>query len=159
MPSFTVHPPAAGRTDQETAFVPDAWSWPAFIFGPLWLVWHRQWLSALAYGVLWLAVVVAGVRFGLHPVAVLLVTNVMAFALGLEGNSLRRWKLSRKGRAPVTVIAAGAEQEAAIRYFKAIEPQRQPKAPASVPAVLPRPPAAPPGSSGVIGLFPEKGGW
>ena len=157
MPVYTIHKPAASKPDQIEAFVPDAWSWPAFIFGGFWLVFHRQWLAALGYGLLWLAIMVGGTWLGLHPFAALMLTNLLAFWLALEGSSIRRWTLARKGRPVAAVVAAGDVREAEMRYFAGIasQPATPVRAVSSVPVTLPPRPT----DSGVLGLFPEKGGW
>ena len=60
MPVYTVHAPAGanpvvdGRTDR-FAFVRDGFSIWAFLFGLLWLLYHRLWLAALGYLMLFVA--------------------------------------------------------------------------------------------------------
>ena len=52
MARYTVHVPTGDALPREAAleravFVRDGWSWGAFAFGPLWLFWHRHWVSGL----------------------------------------------------------------------------------------------------------------
>ena len=59
MPVYTVHAPVANNSDiratDRFAFVRDGFHVWAFLFGPLWLVWHRLWLALIG----WIIVVVA----------------------------------------------------------------------------------------------------
>ena len=55
MAVFTVHAPAGAANADATVFVREGFSWSAFSFGPLWLLWNRLWL---AFG-LWLVWIVA----------------------------------------------------------------------------------------------------
>ena len=59
MPVYTVHAPVANNSDiratDRFAFVRDGFYFWAFLFGPLWLVWHRLWLALIG----WIAVIVA----------------------------------------------------------------------------------------------------
>jgi len=62
MPVFTVHAPvdALRRADTDRfVFVRDGFHFWAFVFGPLWLIWHRLWWALLAY------VVIIAAIFGL----------------------------------------------------------------------------------------------
>src|SRR5947199_7926058 len=54
MPVYTVHGPMANVTQARSAadrlvFVRDGFHFWAFLFGPLWLAWHRLWLALLGY--------------------------------------------------------------------------------------------------------------
>src|SRR5258707_1450023 len=60
MPVFTVHAPvdAVRRADSDRfVFVRDGFHFWAFVFGPLWLIWHRLWLALAAYVVIVAAVI------------------------------------------------------------------------------------------------------
>ena len=53
MPVYTVHAPTArtpisAPTDR-FVFVRDGFHFWAFLFGPLWLVWHRLWLALIGW--------------------------------------------------------------------------------------------------------------
>jgi hypothetical protein len=151
MPSFTVHTPAAG-TDERAIFVSDGWSWPAFIFGPFWLGWHRQWIALVGYVALWLALTYAGRLFGLHPMAASLLSTLLNIGLALEGGQIRRWTLARNAMPAVAVVSARNADEAEIKYFVAAgtaRPADQPAASSPVWTARPQP---------VLGSFPEPGG-
>lgn len=159
MPSFTVHIPQ-GRTSQDrlgserAVFVSDGWSWPAFIFGPFWLLWHRQWLGFAGYVVLWLAFTYLGRAVGLHPLAASLLSTLLNVALALEGGQIRRWSLARAGMPQAAVVSAPTISDAEVKYFIAagqaasLRGERQPASS----------PAWPNRDVPVIGSFPEPGG-
>src|SRR5258707_14497536 len=54
MAVYTVHEPPPKRFEQASDperfdFVRDGFSFSAFVFGPLWMLWHRMWLVLLGY--------------------------------------------------------------------------------------------------------------
>jgi hypothetical protein len=54
MAVYTVHEPPLKRFEQVSDperfdFVRDGFSFSAFVFGPLWMLWHRMWLVLLGY--------------------------------------------------------------------------------------------------------------
>src|SRR3954471_16043306 len=64
MPVYTVHAPVADGTDPRSAtdrfvFVRDGFHFWAFLFGPLWLAWHRLWLALIGYVAVWVGIAVA----------------------------------------------------------------------------------------------------
>jgi hypothetical protein len=92
--------------------VREGFAWGALFFGPLWLWAHRAWIA----GVLALCgyVLIAALPglperwlFGL----------VLAWALGLWGNDLRRWSLARRGYLLAHVLAAGNRDAALARLL------------------------------------------
>ena len=158
MQSYTIHPPAPGKGDAaEATLVADGWSWPAFIFGPFWLAWHRQWLGLIGYGLLWGALAWAGMHFGLHPLAASLLSSLLNAALALEGGQIRRWSLARRG-SPATGVVTGVNiREAEAKYIVALAKSYS-AASAALPKAAPWPAMRARAANDVIGLFPEKGG-
>ena len=97
MRTYTIHEtsnPVADRVDRAEAlvFVKDGFSWPAALFGPLWLIVNRLWWPLLGYAVASIALqipeflvvsvdqrwsVLAGIALNLF--------------LGFEADTLRRW--------------------------------------------------------------------
>jgi hypothetical protein len=159
MAVYTVHEPlrqngdVLARDGAQVVFVRDGFSWAAFLFGPFWILGHRLWWAFAIYAVV---VVVLGVLADLAGGSgwlMVLLAFLLACLMGLEGASLRRWALERRG-CTVRAVVVGEDLDAAERrYFDArITPA--PKA-ASRPAGNVRPPAA--GGPEVIGLFPEPG--
>ena len=78
MTTYMVFEPPADRGDraeraERIVFVPDRFSWGAFLLAPLWMLWRRLWLVFVAYLVVMVAVTV-GLRFaGVPPGARFLV--------------------------------------------------------------------------------------
>ena len=106
---WTVHaepPPAPGAAGvapghDGVVLVPEGFAWLAFLFGPLWLAWHRLWLCA---GLYLLTVLVLGL---LLPAGVALPAEfALQFLLGAHGHDLRRRRLARRGLAAAGVVAA-----------------------------------------------------
>ena len=92
--------------------VPEAFSWGALFFGPLWLLRHGAWIAAvLAAAALFLACTAPPPA--LRPLAafgVLLLT-------GLLGHDLRRWHLGLRRFELAHVVAARTEDEALFRLL------------------------------------------
>ncbi len=171
MPLYTVFAPPLkpGETAPDPVrlvFVKDGFCWPALFVPELWLLFRRMWLVFVLYLAASVVVSVIGTRIGGPLPWVMLVLMHLLFAL--EGNALRRWKLSALGYEFVGVCE-GRREEAELRFFSQWQP------PAPVPTVSepptaawsadPRPPAeaieprkASAETGEVIGLFPASGG-
>jgi hypothetical protein len=170
---YTVHAPLAA--DSMTAatdkfvFVRDGFFFWAFVFGPLWLLWHRLWLALLGYvgvcalGAAALALLHAGA--GVRFAAMLLV----ALLMGFEGASLWRWTLSRRHWRQVDIVVGDDEEAAERRFFdrwtlkqrnltndqSAIDRGAPPPTRDIPGQPFSRPPL--PQHSEIIGLFPQPG--
>lgn len=152
MARYTVHvpsrPDARGEALERAVFVRDGWAWGAFTFGPLWLLWHRHWIT----GLIMLAITVAmlaGMAVlpaseGAKAAGMLLVSILW----GLEGSSLRRLALARAGFTEEGLVAGGDLDALEQRFFA------ETTVPSS-PAVAPASVAANPHGQAVIGLFPD----
>jgi hypothetical protein len=161
MPVFTVHEPPRQHSDalkhvDRFVFVRDGFSWPAFLFGPLWMLRRRLWLALLSYVVvmfaIWTALRALGSTAGMFWTAAL----VLALFLGFEGPSLRRWRLKRRGWKNLGVVV-GDDLEAAERRFfdRWIASERSRRRPLSPTMPPPRMPTS--AAQEVVGLFPEPG--
>lgn len=163
-------------------FVRDGFSFPAFIFGPLWMLRHRLWLAFVLYAVVALALAAAVYYRVLPRGAETAIIILIAIILGLEAATLRRRKLLWwRWRDAGIVIAndiVGAEQRFFDRWvaraprdaFADITPTvvapadtaPPPPAPETPPApATPEASASPPRpydpDSYVIGQFPPAG--
>jgi hypothetical protein len=163
MAVYTVHEPPlrSGTTSPEPegfVFVRDGFSFWALLFGPLWMLRHRMWLVLLCY-VAVVAALSAVVRLsgvaGVAPV----VWTLLAFLIGFQAGTLRRFALWRRGFRNVGVVV-GDDLELAERRFFDSWVSRNSTARrdgwADVPA-LTRAPHPRPASSDVLGLFPQPG--
>ena len=113
------------------------------ILPSLWLLWHRQFLAAIAVFALQVAI---GWNRGENGflLAELVLPLLLGLFVALEGPSLRAWKLKRKGWRESAVVLAGDEREAEIRYYAGAA-QAQADLAASMPAVdEPEAPVRPP---------------
>jgi hypothetical protein len=156
MAIYTVHEPPLKRYDTATdpdrfVFVRDGFSWPAFLFGPLWMLRHRMWLVLVIYVALMVGVNAGLRRLGLPIETVFVVGALIALLVGIEAGTLRRFKLARRGWSNVGVIVGDDREMAEQRFFDAWV--------RTAPAAYPLSAAATPyaHSSDVIGLFPQPG--
>ncbi|PZN98207.1 MAG: DUF2628 domain-containing protein [Hyphomicrobiales bacterium] len=152
-----IPPPGSGgaRDEIEQARLqPETFTWPAFIFGGLWLLGKRLWLATLVYAVLWGALFYARNQLGLTSGALLLCHWSIAIFLGLEGQNLIGRKLARQGWRLADVVEARDLPEAERRYFeRALASEAMPPR-VSLPPARPQPAGPVP----IIGLFPEARG-
>ena len=102
------------RPGSASVLVREAFSWGAFLFGPLWLLVHRAWVPA----VMALAVGVGIVRLAQDSLVPVLFA-VYALVIGFYGNDFRRFGLERRGFALVHVLAARNEEAALARLLAA----------------------------------------
>jgi hypothetical protein len=138
-------------------FVRDGFSWPAFILGPIWMLFHRLVLVL----VLWLAVVLilgAVTRLlGVPSGTASLVFLLLALLIGLEASTLRSWTLKRRGWREIGIVVADELEAAERRFFDELHGQDPTGFGTPAPgrfAMLDRTQ----GGSDVIGLFPEPRG-
>ncbi len=92
--------------------VREGFAWGGLVFGPLWLLAHRAWIAGL--GALCAGIVIAALARG--DVAGVLLAG-LAWLIGLFGQDLRRWSLSRHGYTLVHVVAAADIDTALARLL------------------------------------------
>lgn len=155
MAIYRVHLPSGAPDPAVIAegakFLREGFCWPAFLFGPVWLLARGLWrplvlwcLGALIVGLaIFYGRASGAVGFWLYVLSV--------FYLGFEGQSFAAAALERAGLR-LADIAAGADRLAAERSF--FSRWLADAAPAPF-AARPNTPIAP---AHVIGLFPESGG-
>lgn len=153
MKTFTVHVPdgVPAASHDRVRFVRDGFYFWALVFGPLWIAFHRLWLVLVAYIVAIAAIEVAMFALGISGSAGLWVSLCLGILLGLEGGTLRRWTLSRRGYRQVAIVIARDAAEAEHRYFHGLTEAPARFAPAHGAAALP-------GAPDVIGSFPHPQG-
>ena len=122
MPVYTVHArrdiDQTRRSGTETfVFVRDGFHVRAFLFGMLWLGYHRLWLALLGYIVLTFAGEVALSLLGVSATVRMLVMLVVAVLMGLEAASIQRWTLSRRKWQQLDLVVADDEEAAERRFF------------------------------------------
>jgi hypothetical protein len=159
MTVYTVHAPVPRRNETVTdpdrfVFVRDGFHFWAFVFGPLWLLWHRLWLVLLLYLVATGAIQVTLWKLGISAGTRFTVGVLIALLLGLEAASLRRWTYARRRWGNLGLVVARNMESAERRFFDFWVTRRPPSPTPPLPPSIPgawMPPAAP----GVVGLFPE----
>ena len=132
MSVYTVQAPtdSLGEPDLERAvLLREGFSWPAFFFGLLWLLWQRLWGTALlwlvAFSLLaWLALWHFG--FG----RIFLIGLALRILLGLEANALVRRKLARRRYRLIEVVTAAAPETAERLFFSRVAPSQAERGPA-----------------------------
>ncbi len=113
---YTVHVrPGRPADDPDLVLVREGFSWIAFLFAPVWALWHGLWLPLLAWAI---ASVVIGLGAEMFSDAGQAAVGV-AFALliGLHANDARRWVLARRGFRFTGVVAATDVEAAERRYL------------------------------------------
>ncbi|WP_330083091.1 DUF2628 domain-containing protein [Methylocystis iwaonis] len=130
MAIFTVHlPPEGAARPDKIVFLRDSFSTPAFIFGPLWLLWKRAWIAALGWSLLLAAISAFGVSFMLPKLATSFLALAAALVLGFEGDRILAWSLQRRGYVEGDLVNADSEEEAEMVYFgrlRAFSPETLP---------------------------------
>jgi hypothetical protein len=115
---YTVHLRRRGLDpERDFILVKEGFSWPAFLFGLLWCLWHRMWLAAFGVAAAALAAGLATAAAGLHPNGQAAAAAGLMVLLGLLGNDLRRWSLARAGFAAAAVVAERDRAAAELRFL------------------------------------------
>jgi hypothetical protein len=154
MASFVVMGSPRDASEEELSFVRDGFSWLAFLFPPLWLIWHRLWVEAVVAVAVLMAAAALGSVEGLS-VAGPLLTLLVSIFVGLEGNAMRVAARERRGWDVEAVIDADDEEDAGTRYAAATENGEDEAG--DRPRIVPS--ASPPGAvrDGAVGLLLNPG--
>jgi Protein of unknown function (DUF2628) len=157
MAVYTVYaPPQSVGTRLETAerfvLVRDRFSWPAFWFGPIWMLWHRLWLAFLGYLILLMGLGAAVRLTSGSSAASFVIALAVALLLGSEAASLQRLNLQRRGFQFCGVVVGDDLEAAERRFFSALTGEAKNPAPQPPPG-----PTVQTGVPEVIGLFPHPG--
>lgn len=126
MEVYTVHvkPGADGAHNHErqaaAVFVPERFSFWAFLFQPFWALYHRLWLVAIGIVVALVALGAAAERLHLSDGQALVLQLLFAIFVGAEAQNMRRWTLARRGYEIRGVVAGEDLDQAEQRYFGAI---------------------------------------
>lgn len=123
MATFTVHERpahAADRIDRaaELVFVRDGFNWAALLFGPIWMIAKGLWWPLVGYLVILLAVGAGAPLVGLHTSTLALATVALNLLVGLEGSSLQRWTLARRGWTEIGSVVGRTAGECERRFFE-----------------------------------------
>ena len=183
MRTFTVHhtdndPRTVVDLADDTVFVKDGFSWPAFLISMLWLIYRGMWWVLLGYIAVVIATSTLMSLLGVDDTTALAVGFAVNLLMGFEGNDLLRWTLSRSGLRPVAVVQARSLTSAERRFFQGMidaagypSVEGYPELPSEEqPATKPAAPVNPTRAGGVwadqaveeeeriVGLFPRPEG-
>ena len=161
MAVFTVHQPPIGKSENRPeptrfTFVRDGFYFWGFVLSVFWMLRHRLWLAAVLFVAL-VVLIVVGLKFAGAPASFQQFAVIaLAFLVGLEGATLRRWTLARRGWTNAGVVIADNEDEAERRFFVNWQSERRPDAPTPPPAnTEPAMRMSRNTSADVIGSFPQ----
>jgi Protein of unknown function (DUF2628) len=165
MSVYTVHEPPlraheASSDPERFVFVRDGFHFWAFLLAPLWMLWHRLWLVFVIYIIVIAAIQSAMHYAGVGPAGTAFAMLLVAFLVGVEASTLRRFTLARRGWWQVGIVG-GSNAEAAERRFFDTWANAVPDEPNEPPASASEPPPLPtmPPSPDIVGLFPEPGAF
>lgn len=137
MTTYSIYAKANDRAAAEAVFLPDSFSWGAFVFTWVWALWNRMWI---------VAVIVLSLMFiasALPAVPQFLLSLGVSIVMGLHGNDLLGWSLSRRGHSEIALINGGSLEEAELRFYADATEAPKPASPLPV-------------THDVLGLFGSK---
>lgn len=111
MTTYAIYAKPADRNAEDAIFVPDAFSWGGFILTGYWVLWNRMWIV----GIIVIAVLLLGTV--LLPAMQFLVNVSVGVFLGLHGNDLLGWSLTRRGFSVIGLSAGSTLEEAELRFY------------------------------------------
>lgn len=115
---FTVHTNSwSASADGDAVLIKEGFSWAAFLFGPLWALWHGMWRTAIGLVIMSGAVSGIGRVAGLAEAGDLALSAGLQVAMGLWANDWRRYVLSRRDILERGAIAARRMSDAEKRYL------------------------------------------
>ena len=158
MAVYTVHEPPPKRFEQTSDperfdFVRDGFSFSAFLFDLLWMLWHRMWLVVVGYVAVSAALELIFSLLGTTAAPRLVAVFLLRVLVGMEAATLRRFTLGRRRWTNVGVIVAD-DLEAAERRFFDVWVKSGGAAPRTTSESQSRQLMSTPD---VIGLFPQPG--
>ncbi|MCV0424407.1 MAG: DUF2628 domain-containing protein [Roseibium sp.] len=103
------------RQIDRLAFVPDKFSFLAFLFSIVWLLVHRMWLVLLGY--LAVTLVIEVLALSISAEAMGIVALLISLLFGLEAQALRRWSLERKGWRVIGIAEGVSRDDAELRFL------------------------------------------
>jgi len=119
---YTVHEmpePSADRYDRAEAlrFVREGFSWPAALFGPLWMAAKGLWLALVIYLVAAFLLSIAMTAGGFSSQMATVVFIALSVLVGFEADTIERWTLARRGWQTVGTISGRDTADCERRFF------------------------------------------
>lgn len=122
MKTYTVHQPPGESADvgalaERIVFIREGFSWFAFLFPVVWLVWNRLWLEFIGFiGVIVLVELLAQ-ALGAGPMLGAWLAAAIGLVLGFEAHDLRRGKLERSGWRMVATVVGPDRVACELKFF------------------------------------------
>jgi hypothetical protein len=119
---YTVHEgptPPRDRIDRAEAlrFVKDGFSWPAFIFAPVWLATRKLWLALGGYVAIAALILLGDVVFDWPDAVAPLMLAGLHLVVGFEGDSIERATLEKQGWQALGSVTGTSALECERRFF------------------------------------------
>lgn len=115
---FTAHANSDAPAPEESVeFVPEGFSFMAFLLTIFWLFYQRLWMVSAGYMLVLGCAISAGQYAGLNDVSLGLIQLFVQTLLGFHAYDLQRWTLGRQGYEVAAVVVAETELNAQRRYF------------------------------------------
>lgn len=113
---YTVHQKADVKEPSDRVLlVREGFSFWAFLFNGLWLLFHRLWVPFFIYLALMIYIVEGGSHMGLSSTSIGLFQVGLQLLLGYSAHDIQRWALGRKGYAMRSVVIGDSELHAEQR--------------------------------------------
>lgn len=109
--------PDSSAPDGEAVLVREGFAWGAFVFGPLWALWHGQWLAALALLAAEAGLATGAIALAPVPEAVASVGLAWRVALGFAGAAVLRLAMTAGGWRERAIVAAPTRADAERRWL------------------------------------------
>lgn len=110
--------PEAADPAERVVLVREGFAWMAFLFGGLWLIWHRLWRVLALYLALIVGVTILAYATQVSNVGLFLLLSWLKLMFGFHANDLRGWSLMRQGHRFAGVLTAESKMLAERRYYE-----------------------------------------
>ena len=117
MKIYTVHNKPEDNSLENTIFIPEGFSWKAFVFNVLWLLYHRVWLASFFVATMLIVFSLAEKQGLLDTQKIAIIQLGFLVIVGYHANDWRRASLRRKGYTISDVVASDSNFRARQRYF------------------------------------------
>jgi hypothetical protein len=111
MTTYSIYAKPNDAKAAEAIFLPDSFSWGAFVFTWVWALWNRMWIVAA------LVLLVMFIASALSTVPQFLLALGVNIIMGLYGNDLLGWSLTRRGLSEIALSNGGSLEEAELRFY------------------------------------------
>jgi hypothetical protein len=111
MKTYSIYAKENDTAAADAIFLSDGFSWGGFVFTWVWALWNRMWIVAVV------VLAVTSVASLLPPVREALLILGINLIMGLHGNDLLGWSLSRRGYSEIGLSHGSSLEEAELRFY------------------------------------------